>query len=68
MADNIRYGRPDASRQEVEDAAEVANARAFIEVCRLASGKSQNISSRFDPSMSNINGTMDYLNCGPYVR
>eukprot|EP00752_Nemacystus_decipiens_P004588 g4188.t1 len=31
VADNIRYGRPEASRREVEDAAAVANASAFIE-------------------------------------
>ncbi|CAM9306059.1 unnamed protein product [Scytosiphon promiscuus] len=31
VADNIRYGRPDASQQEVEAAAAVANASAFIE-------------------------------------
>ncbi|CAM9661395.1 unnamed protein product [Ectocarpus sp. 12 AP-2014] len=31
IADNIRYGRPEASRQEVEAAAAVANASAFIE-------------------------------------
>ncbi|CAN0525404.1 unnamed protein product, partial [Ectocarpus sp. 12 AP-2014] len=30
IADNIRYGRPEASRQEVEAAAAVANASAFI--------------------------------------
>ncbi|CAN0048571.1 unnamed protein product, partial [Ectocarpus sp. 4 AP-2014] len=31
IADNIRYGRPEASRQEVEAAAAVANASAFVE-------------------------------------
>lgn len=32
VADNIRYGRPEASQQEVESAAAVANVSAFIEV------------------------------------
>lgn len=31
VADNIRYGRPEASHREVEDAAAVANASAFVE-------------------------------------
>lgn len=36
VADNIRYGRPDASMEEVVAAAEAANARDFIE--RLPEG------------------------------
>lgn len=32
VADNIRYGRPEASQEEVEEAAVVANASTFIEV------------------------------------
>lgn len=32
IGDNIRYGRPDASVEEVRAAASVANASAFIEV------------------------------------
>ena len=31
VADNIRYGRPDASQEQVEEAARAANAHAFIE-------------------------------------
>lgn len=31
VADNIRYGRPNASQEEVESAAAVANASSFIE-------------------------------------
>lgn len=31
VAENIRYGRPEASQREVEEAAAVANASAFIE-------------------------------------
>lgn len=32
VADNIRYGRPEASQEEIEGAAVVANASTFIEV------------------------------------
>lgn len=31
VAENIRYGRPDAARQEVEEAARAANAHGFIQ-------------------------------------
>lgn len=37
VADNIRYGRPEATQKEVESAAAVANASAFIEVYILRS-------------------------------
>ena len=32
VADNIRYGRPGASQEQVANAAAVANASGFIEV------------------------------------
>lgn len=42
VADNIRYGRPNASQEEVESAAAVANASSFIEArpaCGCGCGK-----------------------------
>lgn len=45
VADNIRYGRPEASQREVENAAAVANASAFIEA-RLAIDLSQGVRRR----------------------
>lgn len=44
IAENISYGRPDATRKEVEEAARAANAHDFI--CRLPEGYDTVIGSR----------------------
>ncbi len=44
VADNIRYGRPDASDSEVRDAAKKAHADAFIE--RFPNGYAQEVGER----------------------
>jgi ATP-binding cassette subfamily B protein/subfamily B ATP-binding cassette protein MsbA len=44
IAENIAYGRPDASRQEIEAAARAANAHAFIE--RLPDGYDTQVGER----------------------
>jgi ATP-binding cassette subfamily B protein len=44
IAENIAYGRPDASREEIEAAARAANAHLFIE--RLAQGYETSVGER----------------------
>ncbi|SFB46904.1 ATP-binding cassette, subfamily B, multidrug efflux pump [Rhizobium sp. NFR07] len=39
VGDNIRYGRPEATRQEIEDAAKTASADAFIAELKDAEGR-----------------------------